>query len=125
MTSKLSKKQAARVELQEAFNLFDDDGNGEVKIIPHLLIISLQRRIFNWSYQIRNDFHLQYLQFQITLAELKNLVIKLQTDPKHNFKGGKDDMSPLMHAEIEALLKFADKDKSGTITFDVWKYNFV
>ena len=123
MTSKLSKKQAARVELQEAFHLFDDDGNGEVKIIPHLLKISF--RGVNWSHQIRNDFHLQYLQFQITLAELKNLVIKLQTDPKHNFKGGKDDMSPLMHAEIEALLKFADKDKSGTITFDVWKYNFV
>ena len=56
---------------------------------------------------------------QITLGELKTLVVKLQTDPQHNFQGGKDDISPLMHAEIEALLKFADKDKSGTITFDV------
>ena len=56
---------------------------------------------------------------QITLGELKNLVVKLQTDPQHNYQGGKDDISPLMHAEIEALLKFSDKDKSGTITFDV------
>ena len=31
MTSKLSEKRASRVELQEAFNLFDKDGNGEVK----------------------------------------------------------------------------------------------
>ena len=38
MTSKLSEKRASRVELQEAFNLFDKDGNGEVKMIYHIQI---------------------------------------------------------------------------------------
>jgi hypothetical protein len=50
---------------------------------------------------------------------LENLLTKLQTDPAHNYKGGKETLSQLLKAEIQALLKLADKDHSGTITFEV------
>ena len=65
------------------------------------------------------------INLQITLKEFESLLVKLQTDPTHNFQGGNDDITSKMRAEIKALLKFADKDKSGTITFNVWIRFFV
>jgi len=58
-------------ELQEAFDLFDTDGDG-----------------------------------QVTMAELEGMFKKLCTDGR------------IKPSEVHALLKIADKDKSGTITFD-------
>ena len=56
---------------------------------------------------------------QITIKELENLLVKLKTDPKHNQLGVQGTLSPLVREEIRALLKVADKDHSGAITFGV------
>ena len=45
--------------------------------------------------------------------------MKLKTDPKHNQLGVQGTLSPLVREEIRALLKVADKDHSGAITFGV------
>ena len=56
---------------------------------------------------------------QITIKELENLLVKLKTDPKHNQLGVQGTLSTLVREEIRALLKVADKDHSGAITFGV------
>ena len=45
--------------------------------------------------------------------------MKLKTDPKHNQLGGHGTLSPPIREEIRALLKVADKDHSGAVTFGV------
>ena len=37
MTTKVTKRQSSRVELQEAFKLFDKDGDGEVLLISLII----------------------------------------------------------------------------------------
>ena len=46
---------------------------------------------------------------QVTMTELEGMFKKLCTDGR------------IKQSEVHALLKIADKDKSGTITFDVSK----
>ena len=45
--------------------------------------------------------------------------MKLKTDPRHNQLGVQGTLPPLVREEIRALLKVADKDHSGAITFGV------
>ena len=60
---------------------------------------------------------------QITIKELENLLVKLQQDRTigdvKSSIGDRKKLCPLLRSEIQAILKFADKDKSGTITYGV------
>ena len=66
---------------------------------------------------------MSFSKTQITLKELENLLVKLQQDRTTKAVNGscpdREKLCPLLRSEIQAILKFADKDKSGTITYGV------
>ena len=102
------------LELREAFNLFDADGDGQVIwifVIYNTIFEILKKITFN-IYKIfcKKAVIINFYFVQITMAELENLFAKLCTDNR------------IKQSEVHALLKVADKDKSGTITFDVSFY---
>ena len=66
---------------------------------------------------------MSFSKTQITLKELENLLVKLQQDRTtkvvKSSSPDRENLCPLLRSEIQAILKFADKDQSGTITFGV------